>query len=127
MSDAVVNKGVQVLVGFDGIVSAHFIMDDSSEKPLAKTTWIKDDRNNRASLLVSNVARTYTLNGTIKDDVSHTVLPAVRALVKGSLISITPTGGTAKKCTLMSADLKFTRTEAKGSITVKYIPNIDPT
>ena len=127
MSASVVNKGIQVQLGFGGIVSENLQMESASEKPSARSKFLKDENNNRCSQLISNVGKEYTIEGVILDDLSHTEMIAMRALEIGSLISVTPTGGTAQKCTITDLELKFSRTQAMGSISFRYIVDIDPT
>jgi hypothetical protein len=127
MSTAPVVKGVQVQLGFGGIVSDNLQMEDASDKPSARSKFLKDENNNRCTQIISNVGREYTINGVILDDGSHTEIAALRALEVGSLISVTPTGGTAQKCTITDLELKYTRTQAMGSISFRYIVDIDPT
>ena len=127
MTAAIVNKGVQVQLGFGGITSANLQMEDGSDKPTARSKYINDDNNNKATRLISNVGREYTINGVILDDESHTEIAALRALTIGSLISVTPTGGAEQKCIITDLQLKFTRTQSMGSISFRYIVDIDPT
>jgi hypothetical protein len=62
--------------------------------------------------------------------VSHPVpvdMRALKALKKGDLFALTPTGGSELKCCVQDVDIKFSRTEAEGSITARYIVDINPT
>ena len=128
-SATVAQRGIPVVVGFNGVAnSTWFQMETSSEKPTARTKFIRDANNNRCTMLISNKGGEFTLSGTVKDDVSHTILPALRALNRGSLLTVTaPAGGTAKKCAVQDVDLRFSRTQASGTITARYIVDIDPT
>lgn len=127
MSTAAAVKGVQVQLGFGGIVSSYLQMEDASDKPSARSKFLRDENNNRCTQIISNVGREYTVNGVILDDGSSTEIAALRALEIGSLIEVTPTGGSAQKCTITDLELKYTRTKAMGSISFRYIVDIDPT
>ena len=128
-SATVTQRGIPVVVGFNGVANSIWLqMETSGDKASARTSFIRDENNNRCTMLISNKGRVFTLSGTVKDDVSHTFLTALRALNRGSLITITsPVGGTAKKCSIQDVDLKFSRTQATGTITARYIVDIDPT
>ena len=108
MSDAVVQKGTAVVVGFNGVTFGTWIMDEAGEEPQADVEEIRDANNANVTILVSNPRKQYDVSGIILS----ADLTTARAALIGGTVSIN-----SVSCRILSLKLSFGRLAAKCQIT----------
>lgn len=108
MSDAVIQKGTVILVGFGSFVYTGYVVDDGlTDTRVAEEAVIKDTNNATMTVFLSDPAQEIKFAAFILG--TATVTPPIQ----GAGVSIVPPAGTATVYRTQSATVTYSRLAAK--------------
>lgn len=103
-----VQKGVTVVVGYNGRTVGTWIMQGSGESPDADIKEIRGPQNSVVTKIITNPRKTYKADGVLLS----ADLTTMAAAKKGDTVSIN-----SVNCMLESLDISFSAEDARATLT----------